>query len=241
VLFRSNPEPLFEDLEVPAGPYESLRLLVAASPDTMDSFIELDDGRRFPLSIPADALPDLRIRTPFTVSAATGARSTQVIDIDLRRSLVNPAGTTDYFLRPVLTVIDPDRIGGMFGFVSMARASAEGCTMDLTTGAGGAVYVFEGVRTRADDVDADEVGAQPVASSRVRPSLDPNRKTDFEYRISNLKAGVDGVPARYTAYFTCQALQDDPLTDDAIAFTGLPNNRAVDVFPNQSIQFDFVP
>lgn len=225
------PAPLAMDVSVPAGPYQSLRLLLLADPETLDSFIELEDGTLRPLSVPADAQRDLRIDDFFTISSDADEPSTIVVDIDLRRSLINLPGTDDYVLRPVLRTINPDETGGFFGFISAARASAPGCTMDLGTGAGGAVYVFEGRAALADDVDG--IGAQPVATARVMPSTNPNRVNEFEYSVSYLEEG------RYSAFFTCQARLDDPLTDEIITFTGL--NRPVSVFRDQSIQFDFVP
>lgn len=191
-------ETILEDVVVPAGPYEWVRLKVTAQDDgTLDSFVEFDDGAQHELHVPSGAESGLKLHSGFTVPAGSAADFT--VDFDLRKSLHQPMNaSTAYTLRPSLRLVDNVEVGAIAGSVAAALL-AEGCTP--------AVYVFSGADVTPDDVDGNAV--EPVTSAAV--ALDSG-SGEYRYRAAWLPPGV------YTVAFTCGAAADNPAADDSLAF-----------------------
>ncbi len=190
---------LLDKISVPEGDYAIITLKVNAEPGVLDSYIELTDGTRYSLWIPSGDETGLNLIQGCNVPANGVADFT--IDFDLRKSVFDPEGVvTDYILRPALRIVDNSEAGSIAGSVDVALTTAASCT------SGNAVYIFEGL-----DVTPDDVGGtvEPVATTLV---TDTNT-----YKAAFLE------PGDYTVAFTCQAADDNPDTDDAIAFVGAVN------------------
>ncbi|WP_165797338.1 DUF4382 domain-containing protein [Solimonas fluminis] len=189
---------LLEGVVLPAGPYEWLRLKVNAGREASDSYIDLDDGSRHALFIPSGNQSGLKLNGGFTVAADTTSNFT--IDFDLRKSVHNPAGLDgDYILRPSLRIVDDSKVGTLAGTVGAESLAAENCTP--------AVYVYSGAGVTPDDEGS---AAAPLSSASL--TLDAE-SGDYRYVVAYLPVGS------YTVAFTCDAADDDPATEDVLAFS----------------------
>lgn len=198
-LSGHDSELLLENVEVPAGHYEWVRLAVNAAEDGVtDSYIDLDDGSRHELEIPSGAESGLKLNRGFDVPAGGAAAFT--IDFDLRSSVHEPMDADDsYKLRPTLRIVDNSRVGAIGGTVA-ATLVPPGCVP--------AVYVFDGSGVTPDDVD----GTAPDPLTTARVTLDAASGA-YEYTVGFLSEGP------YTVAFTCDAGADDPATNDTLAFS----------------------
>lgn len=190
-------------VEVPAGPYNWVRLAVNADPMVKDSYAVLKDGTELELIIPGGSERGLQLSGGLTVTANQTTRF--VIDWDLRKALVDPVGQPGIlFLRPSLRIVDETRSGTLRGTVasSLLDETATGCANDLAADTGNAVYVFEGAD--ADVNDIDDTDTDPIVTTDVRQDTDGN----YVYSVYYLESG------EYTAAFTCTATNDDPTEDD---------------------------
>lgn len=211
-------EALISSEDVPAGEYEWVRLKVNAELGVIDSFISFDDGSMHSLFVPSGAQTGLKLVSDFVV--VVDGLASYTIDFDLRKSIVYPPGLGgDYILRPTLRLVDNAQAGSIEGSVAMSLIDDPSCSD------GNAVYVFEG------DVEPNDVhdggGINPLTSALV--DLDTGTG-EFRYSVAFLPAGP------YTVAFTCQAGDDDPETDDDIAFL---DRQTVSVEAGQTSTVDF--
>jgi hypothetical protein len=207
--------PLLDQVRVPDGEYQGLRLKVNAGNDADDSFLILDTGAQEALLLPSANESLLTINQSFTVERREELALT--VDFDLRKSVLEPSSDGEpYELRPALRLVKDDDAGTIFGTVPTDVASAAGCSP--------VVYVYSG-----KDVTVNDVGSAipPLASALVKFN---SVSDDFEYRVAFLNAGD------YTAAFTCDARDDDPETDDD---TDLVGARNVAVTAKQTTQANF--
>ena len=199
-------ESLLDSIELPAGNYQWLRLMVNAERLVADSYIDLEDGSRHSLHVPSGAEAGLRLVSGFTVPA--GGTADFTIDFDLRKSVHEPQDALgDYLLRPALRIVDNTQTGSVSGTVGNTLVASE-CSP--------VVYLFAGADTTPDDEDAN--APNPITSAI--PALNANTG-NFDYEIGFVLAG------NYTATFSCDAELDDPATDDAMAFSGMQNVTVV--------------
>jgi len=189
---------LLDDEEVDAVEYDSIRLLVNSTPDVQDeSFIELDDGRTFPLVIDQADAAGLTINSNFTVRR--DERRDLVIDFDLRKSVRGATGSgANYRLRPTLRLVDASRVGTLVGEIAPIR---------LTTNCTPFVYIYTGGDTTPDDMGSAGNG-EPLISVPVRQQS----SGQYTYRVSHLEAGT------YTAAFTCDGVSDTPASNENLSF-----------------------
>lgn len=199
-------EPLLDGVEVPAGNYSWIRLAVNAERDVLDSYVELDGGARVSLFIPSGAESGLKLQSGFTV--AQGGIADFTIDFDLRKSVHDPVGQPDFYLRPALRLVDNLEVGSVSGTVSSELVTDGSCTNGLNHDMGNAVYLYAGAGAVVDDEGSPNA---PLGSAVV--TLDPGTQ-EYRYEIGFVAAGS------YTVAFTCQAADDDPVTDDQVAFVG---------------------
>jgi len=197
---------LLPGVTLDAGEYEFIRLKVVSDRNTTDSYIDLRDGSRAPLFVPSGSESGLKLNNGFVVPE--GGLMAVIVDFDLRRSIVKPQGQEAYTLKPVLRLVDESRIGLISGSIAAANITAAGCTGDINTGAGNAVYIYPGTVATPDDVGG--AGVQPLVSGLVK--FDSATAT-YRYTVAYLPAGP------YTAAFTCQASGDDPEADNATVFS----------------------
>ncbi len=188
---------LLDNEKLPAGHYEWIRL-------TVDNATLVDGtGATYPITIPSAAQTGLKLVSGFDVSANANVSFT--IDFDLRKSVHvtgNPNNPT-YMLKPALRLVNNLHVSAITGTVSNSLATASGCTPT--------VYVYQGSNVTPDDIGS---ATPPVSTAKV--ILD-NATGNYKYTAAFLEAGD------YTVAYTCQATEDDPETDDNIAFTGAAN------------------
>lgn len=205
---------LIQDEVVPAGVYQEVRLLtdvpnascnaVAGDPE-LASYISIDDVK-YPLIVPSGGSSGFKVKGPITVAA--GGSAAYTVDFDLRKSIAERGTTECYNLKPVLRVVDNAQVGTLAGTVDPALLAGSDCTADPLTGAGAAVYVFQGAAVTPDDFDNN--APEPLTTGMLTPAFDQNQLlTGFSYEVGFLLAGD------YTVAFSCQAGDDaPPLTAD---------------------------
>jgi len=209
-------EVLLDEVEVPAGRYNWIRLKVNAERGKDDSYIQFDlDGDDVEsLWIPSGAETGLKLVQGFVVPAGGDADFT--IDFDLRKSVHNPLGFPDYILRPALRLVDNTEVGSIAGKVAVELINIDGVN---------AVYVFEGEDAQPLDIRGQET--DPLTTATVQKK---DGEQEYTYRAAFLPPGL------YTVAFTSQADQDDPEQIDSIDFLGGAN---VEVFAGEETTHDF--
>lgn len=209
---------LLSEREVPAGRYTWVRLLIDAQQDS--SYIDLEDGRRFPLRVPSGSESGLKLIRGFTVAA--GSVSNFTIDFDLRKSVIAPPGQApNYILKPVLRIVDNLQVGTLTGTVAAAWVP-DGC-MPL-------VYLFTGANVVPDDLDsAAAPDVDPLVSVPVELDV---ASGEWRFRIAFIEAGD------YTAAFTCDGALDTPEGEEVLVFQGARN---VTVTASQTTAIGFAP
>jgi hypothetical protein len=185
---------LLEGVTLDAGNYNWMRLDVDAERGVMDSIIELDDGSVESLYVPSGSQSGLKLNTSFTILA--GGRHDFVIDFDLRKSVNDPQGFADYRLKPSLRLVDMTESGNITGTVETDLLTADGCTGDVNSGNGFAVYVYDGAGATIDEEGSANA---PFTSADVNLNNDTG--------LWGYIVGFVG-PGDYTVAFTCQAADD---------------------------------
>lgn len=181
-----------------AGHYDWIRLMVDTG-GSLDSYV-VDASGSHELTIPSGDETGLKLNRGFDVAAGGDVDFT--LDFDLRKS-IHVTGTGDYMLRPTVRMVDSIEVGRIAGTVSPSLIIS-GCTP--------AVYVFQGSNVTPQDISGSP--SDPVTTATVK--LD-NATGQYRYTAAFLE------PEDYTVSFTCQAAQDDPTINDAIAFSGTAN------------------
>jgi len=220
VLAGGGSRALLENYSVPAGHYQSIRLLIEAQQNQPSSYIDFASGERFPLFVPSGSESGLKLIRGFTVAA--GSNSNFTIDFDLRKSVIAPPGQApNYLLKPVLRMVDNLQVGAIAGKVDAAL---------VTTGCSPQVYIFTGAGVVPDDLD-------PAAPPDVDPLVSVPVKLDTATGEYRFRAGFIEV-GEYTASFTCDGAIDTPEGEEVLVFTG---TRNLTVNTNQTTTIDFAP
>jgi len=220
VLAGGGSRALLEDYSVPAGRYQSIRLLIEAQQNQPSSYIDFASGARYPLYVPSGSESGLKLIRGFTVAA--GSTSNFTIDFDLRKSVIAPPGQApNYLLKPVLRMVDNLQVGAIAGKVDAAL---------VTTGCSPQVYIFTGAGVVPDDLD-------PAAPPDVDPLVSVPVKLDTATGEYRFRAGFIEV-GEYTASFTCDGAIDTPEGEEVLVFTG---TRNLTVNTNQTTTIDFAP
>ncbi len=216
---------LLDDITLPAGNYEWIRLIVDNVPNVRDSYLVQMTGEECELRVPSGAESGLKLNRGFTLPADGSVALT--IDFDLRKSIHAPPGQSGgvpdcsqaYLMRPTLRIVDDANVGAIAGIVDSALVTDD-CLPK--------VYVFEGQDVVADDIDeasAPDIDPYVVAGVGIE-----NGSTAYGYRAAFVP------PGQYTVAFTCS--DDDPAAEDELAFL-TPQN--VTVQPNLLSTADFAP
>jgi hypothetical protein len=142
--------PLLDGVEVPAGDYSWIRLKVNAARGVLDSYVELDGGAQVSLFIPSGEQSGLKLHNGITV--AQGGFADFTIDFDLRKSVHDPEGQPDFYLRPTLRLVNNLEVGSISGTVSPALVTDASCTNGPNHDMGNAVYLYAGTDAVVDDV-----------------------------------------------------------------------------------------
>ncbi|MCK5661965.1 MAG: DUF4382 domain-containing protein [Thiotrichaceae bacterium] len=223
-------QPLLENVEIPAGSYNQIRLGVNAEyDDVMDSYITID-GVQYELRVPSGSQTGLKLNTPFTVAEGTEGmtvadeNAVYTIDFDLRKSITDPVGQPGYILKPVLRLIQNSNTGSISGTVDPTLLTTLNCS-DTDPVTGNAVYVFEGNGVKPDDFtseDVDDTDIDPVTTSLL--NYDDITEV-YSYEVGFLSEGS------YTVAFTCAADQDDEFNNDDVFFDAV---GSVDVIAGEN-------
>jgi hypothetical protein len=204
---------LLSDQPLAAGAYNWVRLNVNADADgTFDSYVLTDIGAMVELEVPSQQ--GLQLSSGFTVTQ--NQATAFVIDWDLNKGLVAPAGANSWKLRPSLRITDQNTFGTISGSVAESLMMADTCSNDLAEDIGNNVYVYAG----SDIVPSDISGADtdPLVTAEVKQDINGL----YGYIMTFLS------PGDYTVAFTCQAIDDSPDTVDNLIFTGTVNATVVD-------------
>lgn len=220
-LQGSESQALLENVEIPAGDYNQIRLAVNAEfDDVMDSYITID-GTQYELRVPSGSESGLKLNTPFTIAEGTTGmtvadeNSVYTIDFDLRKSIVNPVGQPGYFLKPVLRLVQNINTGTISGTVDSQLLVGANCS-DQDPLTGNSVYVFAGENITPDDIDGNE--PEPVTTAL----LNFNNETGiYNYEVGFLSEGD------YTLALSCSADLDNIDTDDSTVLFDAVDNVSV--------------
>lgn len=225
-LQGTDSESLLDGVELEAREYTALRLHVDAERGVMDSIIVLNDGTQESLFVPSGSQTGLKLNSPFTILAGGGHHF--VVDFDLRKSVNDPQGFPDYHLRPSLRLIDLADSGNITGTVETSLLTAPGCTGNVNTGDGYAVYVYPG--DEGTPMGEEGSDAAPLASAAI--GLD-DQSGQWTYTVGYVP------PGDYVVGFTCQAADDSPeVPDDGIDI--LPSgDNPVTVMADEDSQANF--
>lgn len=207
-LTGDNTEILLDDVSVPAGFYEQLALHVNAEHDgEFDSYVVTNVGGQEEIFVPSGDETGLKLVDGVSITA--DRETSFLIDWDVRMGLADPPGLSGQILRPAFRVIDMTAFGTLSGTVAMSLIMDGSCTNDLSLDTGNAVYIYEQFDFTADDPDdvGGAAGPTPVATATV------GQEDDGTYTYETILS-----PGDYTVAFTCQADDDDPETDETIAF-----------------------
>lgn len=217
---------LLDNVTLPAGRYEWIRLIVDNQINVRDSYIVLPDGQECELRVPSGAESGLKLNRGFTLPEDGSAALT--IDFDLRKSVHAPPGqrgstpdcTQSYLLRPTLRIVDDANVGAIAGEIDNELVP-EDCLPK--------VYVFSGSGITPDDLEEVAVTGD-VDPLLVAGVAIENGSTSYRYRAAFLP------PGPYTVAFTCS--DDDPSEDDVLTFFA---TQLVTVQTNLIASADFVP
>lgn len=216
---------LLDDVTLPPGEYEWIRLIIDTEAAVRDSYVTLETGEECELRVPSGAESGLKLNRGFSLPADGSAALT--IDFDLRKSLHAPPGqqsatsacTQGYLLRPTLRVVDDANVGAIAGTVDSAL---------IGVGRLPKVYVFAGTGLTPDDLEESNTApdVDPVVVAGVNPD---DGVTGYSYRAAFIP------PDTYTVAFTCS--DDSPTADDVLTFVGA---QTITVQANLISTVDFV-
>ena len=216
-LTSGTSERILDGETVMAGQYNWLRLMVKTEPNVDDSYIVVG-GKEYELRIPGGDESGLKLNQSFVVPA--GGEASFTIDFDLRKSVHDPVGSSDYILRPTLRIVDNAETGALSGSVDPSFFASGSCT--------GAVYVFfDGTVDAPDDEDGEGYGPDPITSALVADDGVHN------YKVAFLSEGG------YLIAFTCDAAVDDPAVDDDIATVSFLSTATVSITANSNTVHNF--
>jgi hypothetical protein len=122
------------DIELPAGRYEQMRLVLGVQPGDNEAVVELEDGSLVTreLTIPAAAQAGLKIVHAFDVDSTKATEL--VLDFDAARSLVEAGKSGRLLLQPVINVIARAESGEIGGVIEKSMVSAAaGATVSVQT------------------------------------------------------------------------------------------------------------
>lgn len=201
-LTDTNAAILVDDAPIEPGHYEWLSMDVSAEHDNvMDSYVVTVTGGQEELRVPSGRV---RLVSGFDIPANQATRF--LFDWDMRTGLVDPPGLPGYLLKPAFRMLEVTAYGVLSGTVAneTITSAASACnTDDANLDLGNVVYVFAGSNVTPDDIDGT---GDPIATADVVPV-----NGVYSYRVAL-------TPGDYTVAFTCQAADDEPETDETIAF-----------------------
>jgi hypothetical protein len=217
---------LVNDVVLPAGRYEWIRLVVDNVVNVRDSYV-MANGAECELTVPSGAESGLKMNRGFTLPADGSVALT--VDFDLRKSLHAPPGqkgmmemcTQGYLLRPTLRLVQDSEVGAIAGTVDpLLFKDVAGCVP--------MVYVFaDGTNPAGSTTPDDQDSNDPNPVVMAEPD-----STSGAYKAAFLPQG------NYTVAYTCSA--DDMNADDSVTFV-FGEKKPAEVKPNLITQVNFAP
>lgn len=196
-------ETLLDGYQLDAGTYQWIRLELSTADG--DLYVMNELGGMVGLTIPSGFQTGLKLNHEFVI--AQGGDANFTIDFDLRKSMTNPNGQTNYFLKPSLRLIDNASVGTLNGEVSASLIQ----TACANSGEfSGLVYVFSGADVIPDDYDS----TAPEALTASKVMLDGESGT-YKYSVPFLNSG------NYTISYSCNL--DDTAVDELLTFNQTQN------------------
>lgn len=218
-LTDTNAAILVDDAVIAPGAYEWLAMDVSAEHDNvMDSYVMTAAGGQVELRVPSGRV---RLVSGFDVEANQATEF--LFDWDMRQGLVAPPGLPGYLLKPAFRMLDVTEYGVLRGTVAAntITAAQNACNADdANLDLGNIVYVFAGANATLDDIDGT---GDAIATAEVVP-------VNGTYSYRTLLQ-----PGAYTVAFTCQAADDEPETNETIAF--LPPVNVTMTGATQTVDF----
>jgi hypothetical protein len=216
---------LVNDVVLPAGRYEWIRLVVDNVPNVRDSYVMMN-GAECEMTVPSGAESGLKMNRGFTLPA--GGSVALTVDFDLRKSLHAPPGqrsmmeqcTQGYLLRPTLRLVQDSEVGAIAGTVDpLLFKDVTGCVP--------MVYVFsDGTNPAGSTTPDDQDSNEPNPTVMAKPDANGAYKATF------LPQG------NYTVAYSCSV--DNQTADDSPTFVFGEKKPAV-VQPNLITQVNFTP
>lgn len=196
---------LLDNVEVPMGQYEWMRLMI----DPSQSHIDLaSTGGRHGMQMGSDAVNGLEVMHAFEIGQSQ--HGDYMLDFDIRRGVQHHDGGMmmggEYRLHSALRMVDMSQSGGLLGNVdpSLIDVNHPGC--DDAPG-GNWAYLFHGDVAEPDDIaDVDTDGLPgPIATDRI----DMDTMTgEHRYHFAYLD------PGQYRIAVTCAGEWDEVGDDD---------------------------
>ena len=218
---------LVNDVVLPAGQYEWIRLVVDNVPAVRDSYV-MWNGAECEMTVPSGSESGLKMNRGFTLLAEGSVALT--VDFDLRKSLHAPPGqhsmigqcTQGFLLRPTLRLVQDSEVGAIAGTVAPALfQGVAGCVP--------MVYVFsDGTNAAGSTVPDDQDGTAPDPVLMAEPDA-----TTGAYKATFLTQG------NYTVAYTCNGDKDVMTTDDSALVIFSSDKKAAVVQPNLITQVNF--
>jgi hypothetical protein len=200
-LQGGNAATLLDDVSVPAGEYEWVRLIVDPTPGS--SYV-VDAGGQHALRIPSGQQTGLKLVRGFTMPA--GGRGDFTIDFMLDKSIIAPPGQSpDYLMKPVLRMTNNVEVGTLAGSFNPATLAG----IPACAGKAPQVYLYQGAGVTPDDNYNPTDGSAdtaPLVDPLVTATATVGTSGAYGYRIGFVQTGT------YTVAFTCN--DDDPLVDE---------------------------
>ncbi|WNC69754.1 DUF4382 domain-containing protein [Thalassotalea nanhaiensis] len=194
--------PFVENIEIAAGEYSQMRLIM-----TDGSYgVYKDSTETVAIEVPSNELKF----DGFTV--AQGGSVEFTLEFDLRKSMTNPVGKEEYFLKPRgVRLVDNNKVGTLSGTVSDAfilnecEISSPGPDMQLA-----AVYLYPGQLAieSLEDNSLNDSEFSPLASATVTD----DGTGVYSYEIGFIPVGD------YTVAITCDTSDQPEIlqTDDSL-------------------------
>lgn len=195
---------LLQNMPMPSGRYQWLRLIVDTQPNVRDSYIVID-GQECELNVPSGAESGLKMHRPIDVPADGSLALT--VDFDLHQSIHAPPGqasgacATGYALRPTLRLVNDANVGAIDGTVTFEAGTVPAeCKPN--------VYLYEAAVT-PDDSEEETAISPDIDPYAVFSVTIPEGSSTGTYQAAFIPAGD------YTAAFTCDEDTDE---DELLAF-----------------------
>jgi hypothetical protein len=209
-LQGSTSETLFSEVDIEAGSYKELRVVIDDS--DMSSYVELYDGSVHTLTMPGSYTSGLKVKGDFDFEE--GKTSAYTIDFDLAKSLIMDRLSGNYHLKPVLRIVETSKVGHFRETVDPTLLTSSNCS-DSDINTYNAVYIYRGYDVIPSDINfSTGFDDQLITTTLIRFDYFSG---DYIFEAAYLP------PGEYTIAFTCNADLEDPGTDNDLRFFNAHN------------------